>query len=240
MDRASEVSSVEAGAGPVSPPVRTDNPPLVQEPWDQGLLNHNEKRMARRTKIVVSVLAIALVAGLTVWGISSGGNSVDSGAGNPASAAVDYDAALADAPPALAKLYADGDALIPGGLDAFQSQLAQLNGHPVIVNLWASWCGPCRSEFPDFQRVSADRGDEVAFFGVNALDTDPAAESFLEELPLPYPSVTDPDQQVKAELGVRGYPATAFFDANGKLVHLKQGPYTSADELNADIDRFAS
>jgi cytochrome c biogenesis protein CcmG/thiol:disulfide interchange protein DsbE len=109
-----------------------------------------------------------------------------------------------------------------------------------VVNVWASWCGPCRAEFPNFQRASADRGDKVAFFGVDALDTDPAAKTFLEEFPLPYPSVTDPDQQMKHELGLRGYPATAFYDSTGKLVHLKQGPYTSLDELQADIDKYAS
>ena len=139
--------------------------------------------------------------------------------------------ALADAPTRARPLYADGDELIAGGADALHVQLAKLEGHPVVVNVWASWCGPCRSEFPDFQQVSADRGDEVAFLGVDALDTDPAAETFLEEFPLPYPSVTDPDEQVKRDLGIRGYPATAFFDASGELVHLKQGPYTSADEL---------
>lgn len=196
--------------------------------------------MARRTKILVALLAILGVAGLTVWGVASGGESVDPGAGNPESRAVDYEQALADAPPALAALYADGDVLIPGGLDAFRSQLAALEGHPVVVNFWASWCGPCRIEFPDFQEVSAERGDEVAFFGVDALDTDPAAENFLEELPLPYPSITDPDQQVKREFGIRGYPATAFFDASGELVHLKQGPYASAAELEADIDKYGS
>jgi cytochrome c biogenesis protein CcmG/thiol:disulfide interchange protein DsbE len=196
--------------------------------------------MARRTKILASCTAVLVVVGLTVWGISSGGNSVDANAGNPASHAVDYDQALAGAPPALADLYADGDVLIPGGVDALHSQIAKLAGHPVVVNVWASWCGPCRSEFPDFQQVSADRGDEVAFLGVDALDTDPAAKTFLEELPLPYPSVTDPDQQVKQELGLRGYPATAFYDSTGKLVHLQQGPYTSAGQLQADIDRYAS
>ena len=195
--------------------------------------------MARQTKIVVGVLAIAAVVGLTVWGVSSGGNSVDAGAANPKSAAVDYDTALADAPPALARLYANGDELIPGGLSALQKQLAQLRGHPVVVNVWASWCGPCRFELPDLQKASAARGDEVAFIGVDAEDTDPAAKTFLEEFPLPYPSVTDPDRQVKAELGLRGYPATAYYDSTGKLVHLKQGPYTSLDELQADIDKYA-
>jgi cytochrome c biogenesis protein CcmG/thiol:disulfide interchange protein DsbE len=196
--------------------------------------------MARRTKIVVTVLAIAAVAGVTVWGVASGGQTVDSGAGNPHSAAVNYDEALAHAPPKLADLYANGDELLPGGLDGLRSELDKLKGYPVVVNVWASWCGPCRSEFPDFQSVAADRGDELAFMGVDALDTDAAAENFLEELPLPYPSVTDPDQQVKRELGLRGYPATAYYDSNGNLVHLKQGPYTSEAELQADVDRYSS
>jgi cytochrome c biogenesis protein CcmG/thiol:disulfide interchange protein DsbE len=196
--------------------------------------------MARQTKITVSVLAIAAVAALTVWGVASGGNSVDPGSGNPESAAVDYTKALKDAPPKLATLYANGDELIPGGVDELHSQVAQLKGYPVVVNVWANWCGPCRFEFPRFQEASADRGDEVAFVGVDAEDTDAAAENFLGEFPLPYPSVTDPDNQVKAEYGIRGFPATLFFDSDGKLVHLKQGPYSTLDELNTDLDRYAS
>ena len=194
--------------------------------------------MARRTKILVAVVAILGVVGLTVWGIASGGEDVDPDAGNPESRAVDYERALADAPPPLAELYANGDALIAGGNDELTAQIEKLNGYPIVVNVWASWCGPCRAEFPDFQQVSAERGDEVAFLGVNALDTDAAAETFLEELPLPYPSVTDPDEQVRRAYGIRGYPATVFFDTEGELAYLKQGPYTSAEELEADIDKY--
>jgi cytochrome c biogenesis protein CcmG/thiol:disulfide interchange protein DsbE len=197
--------------------------------------------MARQTKILVGALAIAAVVGLTVWGVASGGNSVDSSAGNPASKAIDYNKALAGAPPALATLYANGDELIPGGADALHTQIAKLAGHPVVVNVWASWCGPCRSEFPDFQQVSADRGKEVAFLGVDANDNDAAAQTFLDELPLPYPSVTDPDEQVRHELGLAGgYPSTAYYDSSGKLVYVKQGPYLSASDLQADIDKYAS
>jgi cytochrome c biogenesis protein CcmG/thiol:disulfide interchange protein DsbE len=197
--------------------------------------------MARQTKILAGCVAVLAVVGLTVWGVSSGGNSVGSSAGNPASRAVDYDQALAGAPPALADLYANADVLIPGGADALHVQLAKLQGHPAVVNVWASWCGPCRSEFPDFQQVSAERGKEVAFLGVDANDNDAAAQTFLEELPLPYPSVTDPDEQVRHELGLAGgYPSTAYYDSSGKLVYVKQGPYQSAADLQADIDKYAS
>jgi cytochrome c biogenesis protein CcmG/thiol:disulfide interchange protein DsbE len=188
---------------------------------------------SRKFPLALGLLAAALLAACG----SSGG---DPGAGNLQSQASDYRKALADAPPALAKLYADGDALIPGGKEALDQQLASVRGHAAVVNVWASWCGPCRLEIPDFQKVAAERGDEVAFIGINAEDSDAAAETFLDEFPLPYPSVTDPNSELKDEFGLRGYPATAFYNSDGERVYVKQGPYTSEEELNADIDKYAS
>jgi cytochrome c biogenesis protein CcmG/thiol:disulfide interchange protein DsbE len=187
---------------------------------------------------VIGLLGAAVCVAAAIYAISSSEGSGDPGAANPESAAVDYDAALADAPKPLADLYARGDALIPGGLDAYEAELAKLEGHPVVVNLWASWCGPCRAEFPFFQRVVAEYGERVAFLGVDSLDTDPAAETFLEEFPVPYPSVTDPDREVWDELGLRGLPGTAFYGPDGELEYLRNGPYTSEDELIAEIDRY--
>ena len=195
--------------------------------------------MGRNTKIAIGAVGVLVVVGLSVWGLaSSGEQGGDAGAGNPDSKATDYEAALADAPPALADLYANGDELIDGGGDAFHDQLDRLHGHPAVVNLWASWCGPCRLEFPDFQAVAADRGDEFAFLGVDTDDSADAANDFLDELPLPYPSISDPESDVKDELALRGLPGTAFYDADGELVYVKQGPYLSEDDLNADIDKY--
>ena len=190
--------------------------------------------MQGRSKIAFLLLACALL--ITVAGAGCGGSD----AGNPESKATDYKQALAGAPARLATLYAQGDALIPGGSDAFQKQLEKLRGYPVVVNLWASWCGPCRFEFPYFQQLAAQRGKQVAFLGVDTYDSDDAATTFLEELPLPYPSVTDPDKDVWNDLGVRGLPATAFYDSSGKLTFLHQGQYSSEDDLAADIDKYAS
>jgi thiol-disulfide isomerase/thioredoxin len=195
--------------------------------------------MGRNTKIVMLAVVVLAVVGLSVWGLTSGDDqAADAGPGNPESKATDYEQALAAAPPALAALYENGDELIEGGGDEFHAQLSKLRGHPVVVNVWASWCGPCRLEFPDFQAVAADRGDEVAFLGVDTDDSAAAATEFLDELPLPYPSVSDPESDVKDELGLRGLPGTAFYGADGELVYLKQGPYLSEAELNADIDKY--
>jgi cytochrome c biogenesis protein CcmG/thiol:disulfide interchange protein DsbE len=192
-----------------------------------------------------SLRNIALIVGATVLvvavviGIGQTNDSGGSGSGNPESAAVDYDRALADAPPKLAKLYDEGDALIPGGIDALHAQLDGVRGFPAVVNVWASWCGPCRFEFPFFQEAAAKYGDRVAFIGLDSEDSDAAARTFLDELPLPYPSVTDPDADARNEFDLRGYPATAFYDSKGERVYVRPGPYSSADELVADIEKYA-
>lgn len=158
---------------------------------------------------------------------------------DPQPQTIDYSTALAEAPDELAALYERGDELIPGGIDAFEEQLGRLRGHPVVANVWASWCGPCREEFPEFQAAAAEFGTEVAFLGVDTEDNDDAARTFLDEYPLPYPSITDPDREVGDELRLVGLPGTAFYDERGELLYLKQGPYRSQEELFADITRYA-
>jgi thiol-disulfide isomerase/thioredoxin len=113
-------------------------------------------------------------------------------------------------------------------------------GRPVLVNVWASWCGPCRFEFPYLQQVAARYGKQVGFLGVDSQDSNDAAGTFLSEAPVPYPSYTDPDQKIAESVGAgRGLPDTAFYDRRGRLVHLKQGPYDSRAELQADVEAYA-
>jgi thiol-disulfide isomerase/thioredoxin len=152
----------------------------------------------------------------------------------------DYTRALAGSPPALAALHRQANDLLPGGKDAYEGRIAGLRGYPAVVNIWASWCGPCRFEFPRFQRAAADYGRRVAFLGVDTQDSDDAASTFLEEAPVPYPSYTDPDKEIGDAVGASlGLPDTAFYDRRGKLVYLKQGPYSDEAALRADIRRYA-
>jgi thiol-disulfide isomerase/thioredoxin len=152
----------------------------------------------------------------------------------------DYARALAGSPPPLAALHRQANRLLGGGVDAYEARIAALRGYPIVVNVWASWCGPCRFEFPTLQKLSAAYGKRVAFLGVDSQDSDDAAKTFLGEEPVPYPSYTDPDEEIKRSIGTaRGLPDTAFYDRDGELVYLKQGPYTDHAELRADIERYA-
>jgi cytochrome c biogenesis protein CcmG, thiol:disulfide interchange protein DsbE len=146
---------------------------------------------------------------------------------------------LDGAPAALAGLYREPSELLDGGDDAFKKRIAALRGHPVVVNVWASWCGPCRFEFPFFQKQAVKRGKRVAFLGVNSQDNKGDAADFLDEYPLPFPSYEDPDGDVTRELRVVGLPATAYYDRKGELAYLHQGGYASEDKLAEDIERYA-
>jgi thiol-disulfide isomerase/thioredoxin len=181
----------------------------------------------------ISVLA-AFALALAVAGCGSSGEG-ESGGAHP-----DYARALAGAPAPLAALHRQANELLPGGTDAYEKRIAALRGYPVVANVWASWCGPCRFEFPVLQKLSARYGKRVAFIGIDSQDDADAAKTFLAEEPVPYPSYSDPDEQIADSLGASlGLPDTAFYDRNGELVYLKQGPYAEDSELEADVRRYA-
>jgi cytochrome c biogenesis protein CcmG, thiol:disulfide interchange protein DsbE len=143
---------------------------------------------------------------------------------------------LAGAPEPLAALYEQPNTILE---DGFEQRVKALEGHPIVINKWASWCRPCRAEFPIFQQVATARGKEVAFLGVNAADKRPAAEKFLGERPLPYPSYEDPDEDIARRLeAAKFFPMTIFVDADGDTAFVKAGEYTSTAELEADIDKY--
>ncbi|HEY6731492.1 MAG TPA: TlpA disulfide reductase family protein [Solirubrobacterales bacterium] len=183
-----------------------------------------------RLLLTLGVLALTVAIG-SGCGDSEGG---DYGGSHP-----DYAKALAGSPPALAALHKQGNELLEGETSAYEERIAALRGYPVVVNVWASWCGPCRQEFPTLQRLSARYGKKVAFLGVNSEDSNDAASTFLREVPVPYPSYTDPDKDIFDSIGGIGFPDTAYYDRSGELVYVKQGQYQDESEMEADIRRYA-
>ena len=146
---------------------------------------------------------------------------------------------LAGAPAPLAALHAQSAELLRGGVPAFERRLAALEGNPVVINKWASWCNPCRAEFPVFQQLATERGREIAFLGVNSGDSTQPARDFLAEYPVPFPSYLDPDEKIaRAIKAPANYPVTVFVDASGETAFIHQGGYESVDQLKADVDRY--
>jgi thiol-disulfide isomerase/thioredoxin len=129
---------------------------------------------------------------------------------------------------------------LDGGRDAFEKRIASERGKPVVVNKWASWCAPCRFEFPFFQSQERKRSGEVVFLGVNSNDNRGDAEDFLAEYPVRFPHFEDPNLEVAASFNaVQAFPATAFYDSKGELAYVHQGGYPTEDKLAEDIERYA-
>ncbi|MDX6718477.1 MAG: cytochrome c biosis protein CcmG, thiol:disulfide interchange protein DsbE [Solirubrobacteraceae bacterium] len=189
---------------------------------------------------VIALCTLALVVAVVV-----GARQARDSAGAPQTAPVPLTRAevsrpIAGAPPALAALHRRVNVLLGGGLEAFDAQLRALRGHPVVVNMWASWCAPCRYELPLIQREAVKRGGRVAFLGVNVMDDRDSALKLAARYPMPYPSFVDPRSNIVAgRFGSRALPVTAFYDARGRLAIVQQGQFATEAKLAGAIERYA-
>ena len=151
------------------------------------------------SRVRLSAVALAACALLTAG----------CGCGTQKSAAPPAQTVAADfkgSPAPLAALHAQANQLLSGGKSGFSARLDGLRGrYPVVVNKWASWCGPCQSEFPVFQRVAVAFGKRVAFVGVDGKDHNGAAAAFLKNYPVTYPSYVDPNESIARSIGASTY-----------------------------------
>ena len=117
-----------------------------------------------------------------------------------------------------------------GGQDV---SLDDLGDRPVLLNLWASWCAPCREEMPLLQAAYERNGDRVGFLGVITEDTRSAAASLLADLDVTYAHVVDQDKELLTELAVPGLPVTLAVAADGRILDRQIGQASAArlDEL---------
>lgn len=193
--------------------------------------------MSRRS-IVIAAGSIAVIA-LVVIGLLQSKESTDGGGSTTTLSAAEVQSKLAGAPPQLAALHAKAGQLIPGSPTAVERQIASLKGTPVVVNMWGSWCGPCRVEMPYMQHASVRYGKQAAFLGVNSLDADDNARKLLKEIPVGYPSFIDGRGTIAQKLAAStGLPITIYYTADGKQ-QVHQGAYASQADLDRDIRKYA-
>lgn len=115
--------------------------------------------------------------------------------------------------------------------------ISDLEGQPVVVNFWATWCPACYAEMPAFERVYQANRDSVQFLGINLSEDVETALSIAEETGVTYPLVRDPQGEVFTAFGGYGMPTTVFLDENGAVVEMYTGELTT-DELNARIVEY--
>jgi thiol-disulfide isomerase/thioredoxin len=193
-------------------------------------------RLVRR--LLIPVLALAVAAAVVIGLVQTRPTNHD---GEPKPYTVpQMRRKLAGAPAALAALHRQGGHVLTGGKAAVRARLTALRGRPVVLNKWASWCVPCRTEFPIFNIASVDFGKRVAFLGLDSGDNTTDARRFLRRFPVSYPSYEDPNERVAFTLGVSSfYPMTAFYDASGKQQYVHAGKYARLADLERDIRRYA-
>lgn len=115
-------------------------------------------------------------------------------------------------------------------LDGEIIRLSNYQGTPVIINFWATWCPPCRAEFPDFQKVSVEQGEKLVIIGVNHTtgDSPQLVPGFVDEFGITFPIVLDESGETVKTYRVVGLPTTVFIDRNGIINEVFTGPINKA------------
>ncbi len=122
-------------------------------------------------------------------------------------------------------------------LDGSTLDFAQYNGTPVILNFFASWCGPCRAEMPTLDALHREWDGDVVVIGLNSVEGAEAAQSMIDDTGVTFPAALDIDAVLLERYGAIGLPTTVFIDGNGSVLDTWVGELTEAD-LRDRVDRF--
>jgi thiol-disulfide isomerase/thioredoxin len=189
-------------------------------------------RAARAAAAAVAVLVAAVLAGCG----SAGATGTAGGTGAAPSSAPAVRNVL-QACPVQPHRPASGEVTLPkrrfscpggGTLD-----LGRAPGVPTVVNLWGSWCGPCRDELPVMQQLADVAGDRLHVVGVISKDGLPQAESFAADTKVTFPSAFDGQGELMTGVGINALPYTYFLDPDGAVVYTQVGPVASIRQLRA-------
>lgn len=116
-------------------------------------------------------------------------------------------------------------------------ELKDFKGKPVVINFWASWCGPCRGEIPFLEKSWKEyKGEGVVFIGIDVLDDEKNAKSFLSTLGVSYTNLKDQSGEVANKYGVVALPATIFIDKEGRIIRKNYGPFLGEEGEKSFLD----
>jgi thiol-disulfide isomerase/thioredoxin len=187
-------------------------------------------KLARRRALAVAVAGLAATAALAGCGSDSGSsNGAETGFVNVQTGITQISAGDRQAMPALTGTTLQG-----------KSMSASYSGHVTVVNVWGSWCTPCREEAPDLAEAYAKYSSEgVRFLGINTRDDNAAALAYDAQFGIKYPSLQDPDETLvlalKQIIPATSVPSTVIVDSSGKVAVRALGGITEP-ELAQEID----
>ncbi|MEP7054652.1 MAG: TlpA disulfide reductase family protein [Actinomycetota bacterium] len=201
-------------------------------------------KRSRAISLIASVLVLLTLAAVIGWIAGRSGHNDASAGRAPTSIATDFN--VAGLPPVHVDRCPSGADLLPApatGQDLLPDltlecigeigttetvALRRLGGVPTVVNLWASWCVPCRQEMPDLQQAYAAAGRKVRILGINTKDSAESARATMLSTGVRYANLADPGAKVRAAAGSNFMPTTLFVAADGRVVFRKVGPMTAA------------
>jgi cytochrome c biogenesis protein CcmG/thiol:disulfide interchange protein DsbE len=119
-----------------------------------------------------------------------------------------------------------------------QISLEDLRGKVVVINFWASWCKPCEQEAAELEQAWEEYqpSGQVVFLGVDYVDTEPEARVYLKKFGITFANGPDLATRISQYFRIKGVPETYFVDKNGVLQYVQIGPFTSVDDIRAQID----
>jgi len=204
-------------------------PPPDERPW-------RRREYSGPASTLGLAALIAIVVGVAIWYFEiAGGEGGDAADGTHGIVALaDADNPTGEAPAAREGRAAPNFRL--AGLDGAEHELTDYRGKTVVLNFWASWCGPCRDETPALQAFFEDASaDGVVVVGVNQQEQESRARDFAEEFGVSYPVLLDSDGEVSNGYRVgRGLPVTFIIDGSGVIreIHLSS---VERDDLEASV-----